>query len=236
MADPVVVPAPSPTAPVVVPAASAPAPAAAAVVAPTTPLEVKPAVAAVDAAKPGEPAKPAEAPKPAVAAPVIPEKYDFATVKLPEGVVLNNDLVEAVSPLFKKFGLTQEAASELVQVHAEALAKAEAAAETTRETAFKEWMKTTVTNYQAAIRKEWGAQADANLAIAQRGMATVVSPDMKALLDDTGLGNHPEFLKAFLQVGKMVSEDTPPTPGVPAGSVKNAAQTLYGATTPAQNH
>ncbi len=155
---------------------------------------------------------------------------------MPKGIELNADLVAAVSPIFQKLNLTQEQASELVKTQVEALAKVEAAAEVKREADFKEWMKTTVTNYQATLRKEWGADTDAKLAIAQAGMAKIVSPAMKALLDETGLGSHPEFVKAFYQVGQMSREDTPPSAGAPPAAGKNAAQVLYGGTNNSPNH
>jgi hypothetical protein len=230
MPDPVVTPAPS----TVTPAVTAPAPVvapAAAAIDPAKPLEATPAVT-----PPADPAKPAEPAKPAIAAPVIPEKYDFTALELPKGIELNSDLVEAISPVFKKHGLTQEAANELVKAHADALAKVEATSEATREANFKEWMKTTVTNYQATLKKEWGADTDAKLAVAQAGMAKVMSPAAKALLDETGLGSHPEFVKAFYQVGLMSREDTPPAVVTPPASGKTAAQVLYGNTNPSQNH
>lgn len=156
---------------------------------------------------------------------------------MPKGIEINADLVTAVSPIFQKFGLTQENASELVQAHAQALAKSEAAAEAKRDADFKEWMKTTVTNYQATLRKEWGSETDAKLAVAQAGMAKIVSPAMKALLDETGLGSHPEFVKAFYQVGLMSREDTPPSVATPPAAAQSAAQKLYGGTTNSQqNH
>lgn len=172
--------------------------------------------------KPTEPAKP-----------VIPDKYDFAALKLPEGIALNEDIVKAVEPLFKKYGLTQEAASELVQAHGEALAKVEAANETKREADFKDWMKTQAEQNVAAIRKEWGHEFDVNLKVAQRGLARVFGPEGKALLDETGMGSHPEFLKAFLAVGKMIQEDTPPVGGQPNGR-KTTTAVLYPNTPGAQ--
>lgn len=214
MADAVADPAPSPSAPVIDPAA------APAVVDPAKPLDVAPdAKALADKAT-------ADA---AAAKPVIPEKYDFAALKLPDGIALNPELIEAISPVFKKYGLTQEAASELVETHAKALATAEAAAEVKREADFKEWMKTNITNYQTQLKSEWGSAHDANVVIAQKGMARVFSAEAKKLLDDTGLGNHPEFVKAFYQVGKMVSEDNPPNGQKPAGTKSNA-EVFYGAT------
>jgi hypothetical protein len=205
VADPVVDPAPSPSAPVVDPAAPAPAAAD-----PAKPLVADPAKA--DPAKPVEPAK-------------APEKYDFTALKLPEGMSLDTARIAVVEPLLKEFGLSQENASKLV----EAVVKYEGEAEAKREADFKEWMKTNITNYQTQLKTEWGAAHDANVVIAQKGMARVFSAEAKKLLDDTGLGNHPEFVKAFYQVGKMVSEDTPPNGQSPAGKKSNA-EVFYGAT------
>lgn len=169
------------------------------------------------------PAKPADSP------PAAPEKYDFKALKLPDGISLNEPLLAAVEPIFRKLGLSQEGASELIAEHAKALAKIEADTEAKRESDFKDWMKTQVTQHQAAIRKEWGAAYEANLATAQKGMARVFGPEAKALLDETGLGNHPEFVKAFYAVGKMVSEDIPPSGQLPAAARKADAEVFYGA-------
>lgn len=182
-----------------------------------------------------DPAKPADAKPAEIAAPVVPEKYDFKDVKLPEGLTLNDDIVKAVEPIFKKYGLTQEAANELVAAHGEALAKVETAAEAQRETEFKDWMKSTTEANIAAIRKEWGHDFDGNLKVAQRGLARVFGPEGKKLLDETGLGSHPEFLKAFHTVGKMIQEDTPPIGGQPNGR-KPTTAVLYPNTPGADAH
>lgn len=176
---------------------------------------------------PSDPAKP-EGDKPTeVAKPVIPDKYDFAALKLPEGITLHPDLVGAVEPLFKKYGLTQEAASELVEAHGNALAKVAQAEEAKRDTDFKDWMKTNAEQNIASIKKEWGHDHDGNLKVAQRGLSRVFDSEGIKLLDETGLGNHPAFLKAFLAVGKMIQEDIPPIGGTPAGRKSNE-EVFYG--------
>jgi predicted alternative tryptophan synthase beta-subunit len=193
------------------------------------PAAAPPAVAAAPVT-PDPNAPPAAPAVPAVVAPVVPEKYDFATLKMPEGVELNSALVDAVTPILVKKGFTQEEANSLVETHAKALAEVMKADEAKRETDFKEWMKTNVTNYQNKLKSEWGASHDANLAVAQRGMARVFSAEAKALLDETGLGNHPEFVKAFHKIGLMVSEDTPPPNLLPNAGLKAAADVLYPST------
>lgn len=174
-------------------------------------------------------AEPAQEPAKTADVPAVPDKYDFSALKLPEGVELSQEIVDAVSPIFKKYGLSQEAAAELAQVHAEALAKVETDAETKREADFKQWMADNAAANINAARKEWGHEFEANLKVAQRGLARVFDADGKRLLDETGLGNHPSFLKAFLAVGKMIQEDTPPNGAQPSGR-KPSAAVLYPST------
>jgi hypothetical protein len=141
---------------------------------------------------------------------------------LPEGVQLDEPLLKAVEPIFRDLNLTQEQATKLIDAQVKYLAETEKQ----RETDFQKFMKDQVTQHQAALKSEWGAQHDANLQVAQRGMARVLSADAKKILDETGLGNHPEFVKAFFTVGKMVSEDTPPVPNA-GGQRKSLDQVWY---------
>ena len=214
----------------------APDPAAAPVPSPATPTDTAatasvstdPKAAPVAAATPDPAAAPdPKAAKPEAAAPVAPEKYDFSKVELPKGVTLDQPLIDAVAPVLKELGISQENASKLVKAQADYVA----AAEVKREADFKAWMATTVKGYQDTLKKEWGASHDANLTIAQRGMARLSGPEMKQILDDTGLGSHPLFVKMFYEVGKMVSEDKPPNGATPPGARKSTAEVMYGGNT-----
>lgn len=172
-----------------------------------------------DAKPAAEPAKQAEP-----SADVIPEKYEF---KAADGVELDTELLEAIAPTFKELGLTQEKATKLVDGFNAISSKLYEAREAKAESDFKEFMSTTAKNNIAAIRKEWGNEFDGNLAIAQRGIARFLSDAGKKKLEDSGLGNDPEFVKAFYQAGKMIQEDQPPH-GKPNGSKPvTLAQALY---------
>lgn len=52
-----------------------------------------------------------------------------------------------------------------------------------------------------------GAQFDANLAVAKRGYNMFASDELKSILEQTGYGNHPEVLRVFHKIGKMMGED-----------------------------
>lgn len=132
---------------------------------------------------------------------------------------LDTALIEAVSPVLKELKLPQDQAQKLVDAYN--------TIEQKKDADFKAWMKDKATENQAAVRKEWGHDFDANLAVAHRGIARFLSPALKTVLDETGLGNHPDFVKAFYAIGKMVSEDTPPRTA-PVSSGRSAASVLYG--------
>ena len=53
-----------------------------------------------------------------------------------------------------------------------------------------------------------GANLTKNVEMAKRVMDTFASPELKKLLNDTGLGNHPELVKVFAKVGAKMSEDS----------------------------
>ena len=54
-----------------------------------------------------------------------------------------------------------------------------------------------------ALRKEWGADYDTNLAIAQQAAAKVGGDELK---NHPGLGNDPVMIKALAKMGKMLGE------------------------------
>lgn len=72
---------------------------------------------------------------------------------------------------------------------------------------------------QAAQVKKWAEEAradkefggdkfDANVADARRGLATFdTDGSIRAMLEETGYGNHPAVLKIFARVGKALGED-----------------------------
>lgn len=162
----------------------------------------------------------AGAEKTATTEPTVPEKYEF---KLPEGQQIDAAAVESLTPIFKDLKLSQEGAQKLVGAYAEHLQKVEAQ----RDADFKTYLVSERKTHEAALRKEWGGQYDAQIAIAQRAVARFASPALKQLLDDTGIGNHAEFVKAFVPIGRMIQEDTLPAGGNPSGR-RSTEEVLYG--------
>jgi len=60
---------------------------------------------------------------------------------------------------------------------------------------------------QIELKREWQQNYDARLDQAQRAFAQFSTPEFNQIMDDTGLGNHPEVIKAFAKIGAMLGED-----------------------------
>jgi hypothetical protein len=184
------------------PAAATPAPAA-------TGQEGTPSQASAAEAKPD--AKPAEGDKPAAAKPeaTAPEKYEFKT---PEGVQLDAEIVGEFEGIAKELGLPQEKAQRLVDLGAKMAQKHGASVQQHVEAAQTKWLDA------AKSDKEFGGEKlQENLAVAQKAMK-FASPELKTLLNESKLGNHPEVIRWMIRVGKAMSEDKP----IPAGSIPAA--------------
>lgn len=128
---------------------------------------------------------------------------EYSDFTIPEGMTLNTELLGEFKDMAKGFGLKQEQAQALADLgvkQAQAIAS-QFEAQRVAETA--SWLEAAKTD------KEFGGEKLAeNLAVAKRAMDAFASPELKAVLDRTGLGNHPELIRAFVKAGKLISEDS----------------------------
>jgi hypothetical protein len=56
------------------------------------------------------------------------------------------------------------------------------------------------------LRKDWGERFDSNIALTQKAVAKLGGLELQTVLDTTGLGNHPDLIRAFFRAGKMMEE------------------------------
>jgi hypothetical protein len=139
----------------------------------------------------GEAAKP-EGEKPST--PEVPEKYDL---QMPDGVDLDTAAADEFTAIAKDLKLSQADAQKLAGVAANMqLRQAKVHAEMV-----KGWED------QSKADTEFGGDAfDQNVAVARKAIDTFGSPQLKELLNTSGLGNHPEVIRAFFKAGKAISE------------------------------
>lgn len=151
----------------------------------------------------GQPAPGADAAKPAdgsakpddKGAPAVPEKYDF---KMPDGIELDTAAADEFSTIAKELGLSQENAQKVAEVGAKMVQRQQEA----HLKQVEEWVGAV-----KADKEIGGEKLNENLAVARKTIETFGSPELKSLLNETGLGNHPEIVKLAYKIGKAISDD-----------------------------
>ena len=155
---------------------------------------------------------------------VAPEKYeDF---KLPEGTEVDTELMGEFTTLAKELNLTQEQAQKLAELGGKIALKANGPGEAEVVAQAKDvWGKQTM-----ADKEIGGDKLTENLSVAKKTLDTFGTPELKDLLNKSGMGNHPEVIRLFYKIGKQISEDTVLVTGNRAPSAQNHADKLYGNT------
>lgn len=149
-----------------------------------------------------------------------PEKYE---ITLPDGEAVDQAALQKFEPLLRKHGLSNEAASEL----ATAMAEQQKEFPKQLDTAFREQLATWGTEVKQD-KEIGGAHFVQNMKAAQRTLTVYGTKELRAALDSTGMGQHPELVRLFARVGKTLSEDTIEKATMPTGAQKTAAEKLYG--------
>lgn len=151
-----------------------------------------------------------------------PEEY--ADFQLPEGVQLDAELTSDLKAVAKELNLTQEQAQKL----------ADLAANKTQGIGARQMEAITAAQQQwtadAKADKEFGGESlNENLGIAKKALDSFGTPELRTLLNESGLGNHPEIIRAFYRAGKAISEDrfVPSGNGGRTGGSRDPAKSLY---------
>jgi hypothetical protein len=127
-----------------------------------------------------------------------PEAYEFT---MPEGFELNKEVSGEFEAYARELNLPQDKAQAVVNMGVKLMQSAAAKQAEAFQQTQKEWRESVVND------KELGGAALAeNLSYAAKVLDTF-APDLRAVLDETGLGNHPAFVRAFVKIGKAISED-----------------------------
>ena len=137
-----------------------------------------------------------------------PEKYDLTA---PEGSAMSSALLDKTAATARELGLSNEEAQGLVDMQAQAIEAYVAEQQAAFEAQQKDWIET------AKSDPEIGGDKFAESAeMAKRGLEKWASPALKAMITDSGFGNHPEILRLFAKLGRHGENDQPP--GTPPGN------------------
>lgn len=146
----------------------------------------------------GDAAAQEAAAKAAAEAATKPVEYDL---KLPEGLV-KGDLMDSLKEFAKEKGLTQDEAQKLADLGVKQAQGFVAQLAEAQKTQTAEWATATQTDKEIG-----GDKLPENLAAAKKALDSFGNPGFKKLLNESGLGNHPEIVRFMVKAGKAISED-----------------------------
>lgn len=149
-----------------------------------------------------------------------PEKYEPFTP--PEGTTLDAAVMTEFETAARELNLPQDAAQKLIDKMAPVMAK--------QQTAQLEQLRTDWAAASTSDKEFGGDKLTENLGFARKAMDTFGTPELKTMLNETGLGNHPDVVRFMVRAGKAISEDKIVTGGAPASANRSAAEVLYGGT------
>ncbi|MCG9010673.1 hypothetical protein LH431_08625 [Laribacter hongkongensis] len=125
-----------------------------------------------------------------------PERYDF---RAPEGMQFDAAVIEQFSGIARELNLPQDAAQKMLDRMAPAL---QARQSEQLAAASEQWVKAA-----KADQEFGGEQLAENLGHAKRALDQFGTAELKSLLNDSGLGNHPEVIRFMVRAGKAIGED-----------------------------
>lgn len=145
-----------------------------------------------------------------------PEKYEF---RAQEGHEFDPTVIGKFSEAAKAANLTQDQAQAFLDTMAPALAE--------RQVEQLNALKSGWADAAKADKEFGGEKLGENLGVAKKALDEFGSPELKTLLNESGLGNHPEVIRFFYKTGKAISEDSYVGGKKTGSEVKDPAKVLY---------
>jgi Sec-independent protein translocase protein TatA len=144
---------------------------------------------------------------------------DYVDFKLPEGMTTNAEALTEFKTVAKELNLSQEQAQKLVDLQAKTVQSIGDATQRAWKSTVDTWTKDTIQTLGANYQQE--------LRFVAKAIDRFGSPELRQVLNETGIGNHKEIVSLLMKVGKTVSEDSFANGKAGASASKSAAQTLY---------
>jgi len=137
------------------------------------------------------------------------------TLTMPDGVEVDQELLDAIGSDFKELGLTTRQAQQLADKFIETQSRRGAAQAENWANRVQGWA-----DEARRDRDIGGHKWQGTVSSAQRALSTLGTPALREYLNASGGGNHPELIRIFAKVGSMIREDNPPTGGADGGGRK----------------
>lgn len=144
----------------------------------------------------------------------------YADFDMPKGIIIDEAALAQATPLFKELGLTQEQSQKVIDLYAGQVQAGSQKQVDDFNRLMSDWRT------KSANDKEFGGDKfEENVKIAQSAIGKYGTPELKQLLEEHGVGNHPEVIRFMVKVGQTLKEDIPGTTGaVTTGAVTTKAE------------
>ena len=124
-------------------------------------------------------------------------------LKLPEGTLLKPETVEQIKSLAKEKNLSSEVAQELLNREHLALDSFHKQQVDLVEKTKQVWAEESKKDAEIG-----GESFGRNLELAKRALEKFATPKFIEEIDSSGYGNHPELIRIFSRIGKMIANDS----------------------------
>lgn len=132
------------------------------------------------------------------------DKVDVGALEVPEGFEkLSDEMSSALQKVVDDHKLTKESAQSLINLHTDSLK----ASQESEVRAFEDW-KTTLKNETLADSDIGGDKLDTSVKAALAALDKFGTPELRTLLNETGLSQHKEIVRVFSKIGSMLQNDT----------------------------
>lgn len=152
-----------------------------------------------------------------------PTQYEF---KAPEGRSFDDQVIKAYGDIAKELNLPQETAQKMLDKVGPLLQD--------RQSQQLVEIQNSWVNNSRADKEFGGEKLQENLAVARKALDQFGTTELRALLNESGLENHPEVIRLLYRAGRAISEDryvggSPSKSSTPAGvrSFNDHASILY---------
>ena len=129
-----------------------------------------------------------------------PDKYEFNAKVADAPNELDPEVLTAFGEVAKELNLPQEAAQKVLDKVAPVMQE--------RQTKAVEQVKLDWANESQSDKEFGGEGLNDNLTVAKQSLDAFGTDSLKSLLQETGLGNHPEIIRFMYRAGKAISEDS----------------------------
>lgn len=159
----------------------------------------------------------AEVQAPAAEAPAdAGQPVEYADFSVPEGLEIDADVLGSFKGIAQELGISQESAQKLIDLQAGLVQKQADATQAALAAQAQQWADSVKAD------KEIGGERYAQtVETAAKAVEKFGSPELRTLLNESGLGNHPELVKFCHRIGQALSEDS-----MVQGGTQNGAKSL----------